>query len=297
MLIVVIAVFVLLIGPLQARISNVENGNNAAAAELRTQKYPQKPTEMLRFLQTRRHERRITEETYSTAYHRSREEFPELSRDYGSLEAFRLTMNIDYVETFLETKLFLENEGIYLDENILGRSKDSAQVDPKTTYQLVPPLWVVRNIAILIKEHDLSITDDQTNTDAETDAETDVETDVETDEKALVEKPPANITILPMRTYNTKINLIPFMEEYPVKFSVIGSPKNLSSFLLALTGEGRFLPLEHIKVIKIDSKVPNRDRVKATMICSGFLPLIEGKTEGLKSLEEREKAYKYHRGA
>jgi hypothetical protein len=55
--------------------------------------------------------------------------------------------------------------------------------------------------------------------------------------------------------------------------------------------------VEFIRLVKVGAKIPNRDRVEATVVCSGFLPLVESKTERITSPADRKSKFKYMPGA
>jgi len=103
--------------------------------------------------------------------------------------------------------------------------------------------------------------------------------------------------VLPLRTYNTAVNLEPYLEEYPVRVTVRATTEDFTDFMLALTGEGHFLPVEFVRLVKVGAKIPNRDRIEATIVCSGFLPLVESKTERITSPSDRKSKFKYMPGA
>ena len=278
MLAVVVGLFVLFIRPLQGRIGVVEEENAASSAKLKSKRYPQKPTDMLHFREQRSRQRAIVEENYSIAFHRSRDEFPKLrdKNEYDSFNDFRLARQLDYQILYIDIVRELGEHGIVLHEETLGRTQYSTTENEKL-YQLIPSMWVVKNVAILARKHNLSLTNPKLGGSTETEY--------------------ADISVLPLRTYNTAINLEPYLEEYPVRVTVRGTTEDFTDFLLALTSEGHFLPVEFVRLVKVGAKIPNRDRIEATIVCSGFLPLVESKTERITSPADRKSQFKYKPGA
>ena len=279
MLAVVAGLFVLFVRPLQGRIDVVEEENAALSAKLKSKRYPQKPTEMLLFRERRSRQQSIVEENYSIAFHRSRDEFPKLRdrEEYDSFNDFRLARQLDYHILYLEIERELGEQGIVLHEETLGRNEFSTTENDKL-YQLIPSMWVVKNVAILARKHNLSLTNPKLG-------------------GAATETEYADISVLPLRTYNTAVNLEPYLEEYPVRVTVRGTTEDFTDFMLALTGEGHFLPVEFVRLVKVGAKIPNRDRIEATIVCSGFLPLVESKTERITSPADRKSKFKYMPGA
>ncbi len=278
MLAVVVGLFVLLVRPLQGRIDAVEEENAALSAKLKSKRYPQKPTEMLLFREKRSRQQAIVEENYSIAFHRSRDEFPKLRdrSEYDTFDDFRLANQLAYQILYLDTVRELGERGIVLHEETLGRTQYSTTENDKL-YQLIPSMWVVKNVAILAREYNLSLTNPKLGGPSEIEY--------------------ADISVLPLRTYNTAVNLEPYLEEYPVRVTVRGATEDFTDFLLALTGEGHFLPVEFVRLVKVGAKIPNRDRIEATIVCSGFLPLVESKTERITSPSDRKRKFKYMPGA
>ena len=278
MLAVVVGLFVLFVRPLQERIDVVEEENAALSAKLKSKRYPQKPTEMLIFRDKRSRQQVIVEENYSIAFHRSRDEFPKLRdrSEYDTFDDFRLANQLAYQILYLDTVRELEEQGIVLHEETLGRTQYSTTENDKL-YQLIPSMWVVKNVAILAREYNLSLTNSKLGGPSEIEY--------------------ADISVLPLRTYNTAVNLEPYLEEYPVRVTVRGATEDFTDFLLALTGEGHFLPLEFVRLVKVGAKIPNRDRIEATIVCSGFLPLVESKTKRIISPSDRKGKFKYMPGA
>lgn len=278
MLAVVVGLFVLFIRPLQGRIGVVEDENAASSAELKSKRYPQKPTDMLHFREQRSRQRAIVEENYSIAFHRSRDEFPKLrdKNEYDSFNDFRLARQLDYQILYLDIVRELGEQGIVLHEETLGRTQYSTTENEKL-YQLIPSMWVVKNVAILARKHNLSLTNPKLGGSTETEY--------------------ADISVLPLRTYHIAKGLEPYLEEYPVRVTVHGTTEDFTDFLLALTSEGHFLPVEFVRLVKVGAKIPNRDRIEATIVCSGFLPLVESKTKRITSPADRKSQFKYKPGA
>jgi len=278
MLALVAGLFVLFVRPLQGRIDVVEEENAALSAKLKSKRYPQKPTDMLHFREQRSRQQAIVEENYSIAFHRSRDEFPKLRdrSEYDTFDDFRLANQLAYQILYLDIVRELGEQGIVLHEETLGRTQYSTTENDKL-YQLIPSMWVVKNVAILARKHNLSLTNPKLGGATETEY--------------------ADISVLPLRTYNTAVNLEPYLEEYPVRVTVRGTTEDFTDFLLALTGEGHFLPVEFVRLVKVGAKIPNRDRIEATIVCSGFLPLVESKTERITSPGDRKSKFKYMPGA
>jgi hypothetical protein len=278
MLAVVAGLFVLFVRPLQGRIDVVEEENAALSAKLKSKRYPQKPTDMLHFREQRSRQQAIVEENYSIAFHRSRDEFPKLRdrSEYDTFDDFRLANQLAYQILYLDIVRELGEQGIVLHEETLGRTQYSTTENDKL-YQLIPSMWVVKNVAILARKHNLSLTNPKLGEATETEY--------------------ADISVLPLRTYNTAVNLEPYLEEYPVRVTVRGTTEDFTDFMLALTGEGHFLPVEFVRLVKVGAKIPNRDRIEATIVCSGFLPLVESKTERITSPADRKSKFKYMPGA
>ena len=278
MLALVAGLFVLFVRPLQGRIDVVEEENAALSAKLKSKRYPQKPTDMLHFREQRSRQQAIVEENYSIAFHRSRDEFPKLRdrSEYDTFDDFRLANQLAYQILYLDIVRELGEQGIVLHEETLGRTQYSTTENDKL-YQLIPSMWVVKNVAILARKHNLSLTNPKLGGATETEY--------------------ADISVLPLRTYNTAVNLEPYLEEYPVRVTVRGTTEDFTDFLLALTGEGHFLPVEFVRLVKVGAKIPNRDRIEATIVCSGFLPLVESKTERITSPADRKSQFKYKPGA
>ena len=278
MLAVVVGLFVLLVRPLQGRIDVVEEENAALSAKLKSKRYPQKPTDMLHFREQRSRQQAIVEENYSIAFHRSRDEFPKLRdrSEYDTFDDFRLANQLAYQILYLDIVRELGEQGIVLHEETLGRTQYSTTENDKL-YQLIPSMWVVKNVAILARKHNLSLTNPKLGGATETEY--------------------ADISVLPLRTYNTAVNLEPYLEEYPVRVTVRGTTEDFTDFMLALTGEGHFLPVEFVRLVKVGAKIPNRDRIEATIVCSGFLPLVESKTKRITTPSDRKSKFKYMPGA
>ena len=278
MLAVVAGLFVLFVRPLQGRIDVVEEENAALSAKLKSKRYPQKPTDMLHFREQRSRQQAIVEENYSIAFHRSRDEFPKLRdrSEYDTFDDFLLANQLAYQILYIDIVRELGEQGIVLHEETLGRTQYSTTENDKL-YQLIPSMWVVKNVAILARKHNLSLTNPKLGGATETEY--------------------ADISVLPLRTYNTAVNLEPYLEEYPVRVTVRGTTEDFTDFMLALTGEGHFLPVEFVRLVKVGAKIPNRDRIEATIVCSGFLPLVESKTERITSPSDRKSKFKYMPGA
>ncbi len=187
----------------------------------------------------------------------------------------------EYQEMFLKIKDELARQNIYLNEEVLGLEEGSSA--PRGyTYRLLARLHVVEQLARLCRKHGLQLGNPNWQS-AKPDAPP-------IDRK----RPPAMLTVLPVRAYVTDARTKSYVEEFPVQLIVRGKLGNLCQLLQNLTDEGHFLPLDRLEIrrIGIDKyqkpayrfRTKDGGEIEARLICSGFLALgaldkLEGEPE------------------
>jgi hypothetical protein len=258
-------IYYVLLRPLNKANQELRNQHQATSAELRKRGLPLNPPQ-LRALRTERNQQGADLQQRLEAVHdKAMSQFREQLAVYESVQGFRKSITqLDYQEKFTAIRRELVNRDIHLHESVLGLSESSTS---PATYQLIVHLWLVRDLALLAKEHNLDLRDYTFQYPEPTDPTA----------PRQERRPPARISVEPVRSYVVSDKEPPFLEEYPVRLTVTGKVSDLTNLLTALTSGGRYLPLETVSIKKIDVNDPRSERVEATLVCSGFLLLLDKK--------------------
>lgn len=177
---------------------------------------------------------------------------------YGGVLTFMPAITtLNYQVEYTELRKYLRDRGVELYEPTLGLKLETTS---RRNYQLVAHLWTIRRLADLALKHNLDLAEDRRVTIDHLGGTREIR--------------PSSLAALPVESYVTPGSDEPFLEEYPVSVTVRGPVKDVTAFLLALTGDEHFLPLSRCLIEKDGA---NRvydtefDQVKATLVCSAFL--------------------------
>lgn len=205
--------------------------------------------------------------TSAVLIRRSTEMFdPKIRELFGTRTNFiRSVSRLDYQEEFNRLQQKLSSEGVALSPEILKLGEDTSS---PYTYQLVLQVWTVGFLTDMLRRHDLTYVTDSTRT-----------TNI-----AGKTVPAALIEARPMRAYLADGQAKkPYLLEFPVKVTVIGSVDNLLRLLRDCISDDIFLPIRGLQVFtdnpsaeayRQDGRI-GVDRVRAEIECSAFFSLDE----------------------
>ena len=140
-----------------------------------------------------------------------------ISRLFDTPEGFRNDISLlDYKEEFIKIKQELENRGVFLAERELRLGEDS---DSPYTYQQMLQVWTTEALINLALNSHLKLAEAES---AKADGPR---------ERA------SRVTVLPVRGYTVAADdKEPFLIEFPVRVTLVGSVENLCKFMQALHG-------------------------------------------------------------
>lgn len=262
------AVNYFLVYPVKRAAQQEEEDNDSTASELKSQygNYRLEPSDLEQKKSKLRIDKREVFRQLMKVAELAATSFDARLRGFNGVEGFRNSITqLDYQEKLSNLAHELGQMDITLDEEVLGMSLEMASTK---TYRLVAHLWVVEDLALATKRHDLSLK-----------SETMVTRRIEDIDQEITYNP-ARISALPVVAYRTSSSDEAFLEEYPVKLTVRGDIEDFCNFLLDLTAAGKFIPMKKCLVRKhgladIGAKTFDFDQIEATITCSAFLILKE----------------------
>ncbi|MFT5128186.1 MAG: hypothetical protein ACI8W8_001795 [Rhodothermales bacterium] len=235
-----------------------------------------------------------THQNFDRVYDMSMAGFKERIEIYDTVDSFRRSITrFDFQEAYARISDELADEQVYLNGEVLGLSAGSSA---KYDYHLLTHLWVVRDLALLVRRHELEVGDGNLIKPVDIRAE---ESALEEDQRRWqweTHHPPANLSIMPVKRYATKDGADPFLEEFPVRIVVRGTLRNYCNMLADLTEGGTFLPVDTSEVRKVGLDNPRSDSIEGTLVVSAFLFLKE-KSQLVERVKVKVTKRRWQRGA
>lgn len=265
--------FYLLVWPLQKHNKDLAEQYRSLAADLKAQHIPTTQPAALKVMKDDAAKQKWElQKQMRLVYQRAQvdtELHKRILQEYSTIDAFRRSgSTLSYQTKFLALREELTKQNVYLgDGNQLGLSESTVS---DNIYQLMMQLWLIAEVAELSQKNGLELWDRDWRPPVAS---------AEAGDHPLPQHPVARLTVLPAKTYKATKDGQPFLEEYPIRFTVSGTWDQVNNFVLALTDakEGRFLPLNQILVV-VHKPLRNpwrSDRVDATLEVSSFLILTD----------------------
>ena len=201
-----------------------------------------------------------------SVFEKAEEQFKPIFDPYGNgetFEDFKTRINyLVYKTEYISVKTEMSNRGVFLYDKLLNLYEESL---PDLPYRHYIQLKLVHQLLTLSRSYNLSVSHDSFKYPGNEPA-------------AVKARKPARVTVLPVKHYVIEGSDKPFMEEYPVRITVRGRVNQISNFLLSLTGNKRFMPLQSIEMRRVVTGKQEDEWdgiVEAEIVCSAMLILVE----------------------
>jgi len=173
-----------------------------------------------------------------------------LRADYGNVADFmRNASRMDYRAEFNRVTDDCKKKGILLDPSVLRLSEESST---QYIYQPLIQLWTVEKLLDMAQSSGLEVANDANG-----------------------RRQAALVSVKPMKAYfkNDKATR-PYMLEFPIDITVIGTLDKCIEFIDSLNGQGVFLPpgsFEIFALPPVQGKPESDGKLKMRLVCSSFL--------------------------
>ena len=287
-------IYFVAVHPLKLKTDRMSDEIKARQTDLRRAGFPLMPSKLQDIQRNMLALKTGTHQNFDRVYDMSMAGFKERIEIYDTVDSFRRSITrFDFQEAYARISDELADEQVYLKGEVLGLSEDSSA---KYDYHLLTHIWAVRDLALLVRRHQLEVGDANLIKPIKLDNE---ENPIEEDQRRWqweTHHPPANITVLPVKRFAAQKDAEPFLEEFPVKITVRGKLRDYCNMLADLTEGRTFLPVDTSEVRKTGLDNPRSDTVEGTLVVSAFLFLKE-KRELVERVKVNFTKRRWRRGA
>ncbi|HAR66018.1 MAG TPA: hypothetical protein DCR55_07380 [Lentisphaeria bacterium] len=265
--VLVMAVYLLVVFPMQKSVKVTAANQKQQSENLRRSGFPLDPQKLRQLDAVLAKDKKKIYKKFSAVYQQVQRPLAREIDRYDTVENFcNSIQRFDYQEYYVQTTDELAKHDVHLYGRVLKLSENSGA---EKDYHLLCHIWTVRSLALLARKHDLKLADEALVAPPPPEDASVEDQQAWQREQQL---PPANIEALEVRSYATKADADAYVEEFPVRMTMMGTVTDLTRFLHDLSGPTTFLPLQQIEIEKIGRRAQD-DTVKVTVVCSLFLLL------------------------
>lgn len=252
-----LAAWLIVLRPLRSQVNSLQNNVTSKRRDITDDGWPVDANRLQAVLNRKQAERERAAERSRDVIRTCTSMFDKkIQYLYETAEHFEKQVSrLDYQEEFLRIKRKLQENGIAVNESILGMSEDSAATH---TYQLILRLWALEAATDHALEHGLKPV---------------VSTiDIVRDGQSRTAEGPVLQVAEPRgyRLHEKKKD--PYLLEFPVKLRLRGSLEQVHTFLANADRKERFLSVNHIEIYKprFDRNNVTDEAVDMDVDCSAY---------------------------
>jgi hypothetical protein len=266
-------IYFVAVHPMKLKTNRMTEEIKLRRAELRSDGFPLMPSKLQDIQRSMLALKTGTHQHFDRVYDMSMAGFKERIEIYDTVDGFRRSITrFDFQEAYARINDELADQQVYLNGDVLGVSEGSSA---KYDYHLLTHIWAVRDLALLVRRHQLEVGDTNLIKPIKLDQEGNPVEDDQRRWQWESQHPPANLTILPVKRFASKEGEDPFLEEFPVRITVRGKLRDYCNMLADLTEGSTFLPVDTSEVRKTGLDNPRSDTIEGTLVVSAFLFLKE----------------------